>query len=556
MDAARGAGRLLRLAQRVGLVAVCAVVCLVVCAGPQASAHAQNHRDQSSDTSRTLRVAIPKEVSSLTPYGAVPETLLELVYDRLASPSPYFANAEPWLARSITPEGTDGRTWRIEIRDDVHWQDGMPFTAADVAFTFRYYRDGPSNRWTHHVNHTPHVETIEQVGPTSVRVTCAQPCPLFDKVTAADLPMLPAHLWRGVADPHRYQGPIVGTGPYRLESIASGRYVKLRANDDYFGGRPLIDEIVAVFIRQPATAFAALYSGEVDLVVVRVPPEWIDHLARRQDVRLAPSPMPLQAVELRLNFNRPPFDDHAFRRALTAAVDTEEIVERVALGHGLPGRVGLPLPGTPWTAPGLAQPSDDPPAARRALDELGFRDRDGDGVRESPAGVPLRFGLKVSSSEPVLQRVAQVVERQLAAVGVEAHLEVVDPARLSTLWASGHFDLMVAEMSSHGLVDPDQWMQSHIGGYMWTDGVPYPALDTVIADWWAAETPQARLDASFAMQRVHASAPTLVMLYFPEVAQAYRPQAFDDYLALPGMGVFHKWSLLEFRDGLPGWAQP
>lgn len=500
-----------------------------------------------------LRVAIPEQVANLTPYSAgVPEALLDLVYDRLAAPSPYWANAEPWLARAITPEGSAGKAWNIELRAGIRWHDGMPFTAADVAFTLRYYRDGPANRWTHHVSQTPKLETIEERGPLSLRVVCAEPCPLFDKVTAADLPILPAHLWKGVKEPHRYEGKVIGTGPYRMVSMASGRYVRLRANGDYFGGRPKVDEIVVAFIPQPATAFAALYAGEIDLVVARVPPEWIDHLEQRAELKLARSPAPLQAVELRLNFDRAPLADHAFRRALTAAIDTEEILARVALGHGQPGRVGLPPPGIPWSAPGLVQASDDPAAARRALEALGFRDLDGDGVREDVAGKPLRLGLSVSN-EPILIRAAQVVARQLAAVGLAIEVEVVDPARLHSLYASRHFDLQIAEKGTHGLVDPDQWLLSHLTDYMWSEGVPYPALEKVIADWRAASTPATRLEAAFALQRLHASAPAIVILYYPEVAQAYRPRAFDGYFPLPGMGIFHKWSLLELRDGAPGW---
>ena len=81
----------------------------------------------------------------------MPETLLDLVYDKLAAPSPYAGNATPWLARSIEADGDDGRSWRIALRDGIRWHDGVPFSAADVAFTFRLYRDAPATRWSHHV---------------------------------------------------------------------------------------------------------------------------------------------------------------------------------------------------------------------------------------------------------------------------------------------------------------------------------------------------------------------------------------------------------------------
>jgi hypothetical protein len=151
-------------------------------------------------------------------------------------------------------EGPDGRTWRIQLRDGVRWQDGQPFTSKDVVFTLRYYRDGIANRWTHHVSDTPKLTTIEALDRLSLRVGCELPCPLFDKVTAADLVMLPAHLWRPVMQPNLYRGALIGTGPYRVTELASGRYLRLEANPDYFAGAPRIDSIIVSFIRNPATA--------------------------------------------------------------------------------------------------------------------------------------------------------------------------------------------------------------------------------------------------------------------------------------------------------------
>ena len=221
-----------------------------------------------------IRVAIPQSVANLHPYSpGMPETLLELVYDKLAAPSPYSGNATPWLARAIEPDGNDGRSWRIALRDGIRWQDGVPFTAADVVFTLRLYRDGPVTRWSHHVDDTPNVVGIEQLDRLSLRITCADPCPLFDRVTAADIPIVPAHLWRTAAtQPHLYSGPLVGTGPFRVVEMSPGRFVRLAANRDYFAGTPRVDALVVSFIRNPATAFSALRAGELDLVVAPVPP--------------------------------------------------------------------------------------------------------------------------------------------------------------------------------------------------------------------------------------------------------------------------------------------
>lgn len=506
--------------------------------------------------SSPLRVAISQEATNLTPYSpGLPETLLELVYDKLATPSPYLGNARPWLATAIVPEGQDGRGWRIEVRDGIRWHDGKPFTAGDVAFTLRYYRDGISNRWTHHVSDTPKLTTIEQIDRLSLRVRCLLPCPLFDRVTAADLVILPAHLWHSVAHPHLYRGPVIGTGPYRMVELKTGRFVSLEANPDYFAGKPRVQSIIVSFIRNTATALAALSAGELDLVAASVAPELVDSMSRRPGLALLQGRgKGVNSVEMRLNFDRAPLSDPEFRRALAFAVQPEEVLRRVALGQGDVG--SFPAPVSPWTKPGLQQLSDDPAASVSILDAKGFRDRDGDGFREDPHGKPLRFSLKVTTTEPLHQRAAQVIARQLKAVGLQVHIDLVDPARARSLYTSRQFDLMIADVTPHTLADPDQFMQSVIGGYLWRDGRSYPALDALIQEWRAATTADARIQAGYKLQELHSRAPATLMLYYPRPHFAYRPKAYDHWRFVTGMGVFHKWSLVELSADAPRQSEP
>lgn len=491
-----------------------------------------------------LRVAVGYEASNLTPYTpGLPETLLDLVYDKLAAPSPYLGDAKPWLATAITPEGDSGRAWRIQVRDGVRWHDGRPFTADDVVFTLRYYRDGTPNRWTHHVSDTPRLTSIERIDRLSLRVACDVPCPLFDRVTAADLVILPAHLWRSVKHPHLYRGPLVGTGPYRVIALAPSRYLRLEANRHYFGGVPRVERIDVSFIRNAATAFAALCANELDLVAAPVPPELVAPLARRPGLALKEEGnTPLSGVEMRVNFDRAPFSDPEFRRAIALAIEPREVLQRVALGQGVTGP--FPALASPWTEPGLRQPGGQPAEAMAILEAKGFRDRDGDGFREDPRGQALLFDLKVSSSEPLHQRAAEVVARQLAAVGLRVRVEVVDPGRARALYVTRQFDMLIDDVTPHNLADPDQLMVSVLYGYLWRDGRSYPELDALIAQWRSAATAEARMRAGYALQELHSKAPVAVMLYYPRSHYAYRPAAYDRWRAVPGMGVFHKWSLV------------
>jgi peptide/nickel transport system substrate-binding protein len=146
-----------------------------------------------------------------------------------------------------------------------------------------------------------------------------------------------------------------------------------------------------------------------------------------------------------------------------------------------------------------------------------------------------------------------VVVRQLKAVGLDAWIEVVDPAQERALYGSRQFDLLVAEVTPHTLADPDQFMQSVKGGYLWREGKSYPALDALVAKWREASTAEARTQVGYELQQLHSEAPATLMLYYPKAFFAYRPKAFDHWRLVPGMGVFHKWSLVDFFN-TPAWV--
>lgn len=115
-----------------------------------------------------LTIALPPDGGPVTPFSDSPDPgIVDLAYDKLPSPSPYVDSPQPWLAEEV--RHVDPSTWEVRIRPGVTWQDGQPLTAADVVFTFQYFRKVPSGRWTHHVGEVPDVETVEEVGDRTVR---------------------------------------------------------------------------------------------------------------------------------------------------------------------------------------------------------------------------------------------------------------------------------------------------------------------------------------------------------------------------------------------------
>ena len=471
----------------------------------------------------------------------------DLVYDRLLAPSPYVDDPVPGLATETNQ--IDETTWTATVRDDAEWHDSEPFTSEDVVFQYRFFRDGPPTRYTHHVSEAPHIERIEAVDDRTVRFECAFPCPTLADITFADLPIIPKHVWKDVDDPYKHAELPVGTGPYELVDYEAGERLRFRANENYFMGAPLVDEIVVPIIQDHSTIFTALKTGEIDTTSVAIPPSAVGQFQKNEKADVVQA-TDLSLVEIRINYERSPFDQHEFRWALSRAIDKQSIVDVVMLGKAIPGTEGYPHPKSPWTAPNIDQPYK-PEEAKAKLDELGFRDRDDDGVRETSAGERLSFTLKVPSNQPSYIRAAELVAEDFTTVGLDTEVVTLDPGSIGDLFGSRNFDMYVSSITPHGVADPDQFVMSHRSGYLWKEGISYPAWDELFKEWKQTATVEARKEVLFEMQRLFNEQPTSLPLWYPEPRWAYRPTAYDAWAESPGFGIHHKWSLLpeDAREG-------
>lgn len=492
-----------------------------------------------------LTVAIQRDVGPLNLYIGASDAMLGFVYDKLFEPSPYVTDPVPGLAERA--EQVDSVTWVVTVRDGVFWNDGTPFTAEDVAFTYRYYRDGPPTRFGHHVSAVPLIDSIVATDPSTVRFVCGYPCPTLARITLADLPILPKHIWEGVTEPRTITTPPVGTGPYRLAEYRPDQSYRFVANPEYYRGRPTIDELLMPIIPDQSAMFVALRTGQVDAAGRKLPPELVTEFSRRSVLRVVQT-SPLVIVELRPNYRRPPFTDPAFRRALSLAVNRDELVRTVLLGFGRPGDRGYPHPDSPWTDPTLATPYDTA-ASGRLLDELGFRRAAAGRLR--PDGRSLAFTLLVASGDPAMVRIAELTGRQLAVVGIGITVEVLEQGALNARSAARDYDLFVSEIGAHGVADPDQFVMSQHTGYLWHRELPNPPLDSVIADWKASVTVETRNAASYRMQQLFNREPTSIALLYPDERWAFRPGAYDGWRESRGYGILHKWSFQRPEEAAP-----
>ena len=552
--------------KRLRWLAVAGLLGVATAAGATAASGQAEDRSEPDRTGR-VRIAIAGDENNLSPFGltfqsGVTIDLINMVYDTLFY-SPSEPDPELWLAEDFKVSNDD-RTWTIDVRDGVGWHDGKPLTAEDVRFTYQYFFDNEQGLYSHHVNQLPFVEKLELVDEDTVRFTCREPCPTFNIDPGALIPILPKHVWKDVKDPATFtKGLPVGSGPYEVVKVAPAQRYMLRAIDDYFLGRPLVKEIEMPIIPEPAAMLRALRSGEVD-AVSRVAPETISNL-EKAGLEILKRP-DYKSTQINFNAQRAPFDSADFRNALNLAVDTRPITQTLLADLGQPGVESFLDPDSPFAAKELVDKYD-ARAAGKLLEQGGFRDGDGDGVRERRNGKPLDFEILASSSDSREVRASELVSDQLAKVGVRAKVVPLDPITLTErirppeagkvarpeTEKTGDFDMYVATSYEGGHVhfDPDGLLyyfhcpgETGFGAYI--TGYCNKEFDRLVeraATLGFKERAPVLQDA----QRVLYEDPPVISLYFEQETYAYRPKAYTGWAPETGHGIIHKRSFLPIK---------
>ena len=508
-----------------------------------------------SDDEVVVRVGLHAAEKNLNPF-IVPQALpithdfTMLVYDTLFW-SQVRLNPEPWLATGAEPSD-DYRTWTVTLRDGVTWHDGEPFGADDVAFTFQYFADdGGPGRYGHHVYDHPVFESATVIDDLTVELTFAEPVATFPSLPGGDLPILPRHVWEGIEDPRADAVSLpVGTGPYRMTDYNPGVSYRLEANDDYFIGPPLVDTLIMPVVADAQAAFAGLRTGELDFVTRNLPAPLVGQIEGAEDLNVIRGSR-MQSLYLMFNTRKPILRDPAVRRALSAAIDVQAIVDTVEGGLGRPGNDTWTHPDSPWAHP-TGGHRFDPAGAGAALDEAGYALGD-DGVRRAPDGTPLAFTLLVNAAAPPQIRSGELVAEQLSAVGVDITVEPLDSPAITAARRPGPdgppaVEMFIAVFESHAHADPDHlFFFFHtpgrgVGGIF--SGYANPAFDAVL-DQALAEPAETKLPLIHQAQEIFAEEAPAVVLYYPDGRWGYRPEVYDGWTNDPGHGVFTKRSFLE-----------
>jgi peptide/nickel transport system substrate-binding protein len=502
------------------------------------------------EAGRTLRIGILGDESTLQPYTYVTGypgwPLLMLVYDTLFLTDD--ANVPlPWLA-TADRISADGRTHTLTLRADVTWHDGRPLTSADVAFTVRFYQTHHYPRWTRAVRDIVGVETPDS---TTAVLTIAAPDAGFTLRMLADVPMLPAHVWRTVGDPKSFADH-TGSGPYRLVEYVPDRFYRFAANPTYFAGRPAVDTLIVPIMKTPAATVAALLAGELQATAQEIAPELVVQFERRPGMKVARG-AGFGTTLLQFNAGRAPWDDARLRQVIASAIDTAALCDVILLGSCVPGRGGWRHPASPWPLAAVTARVT-PATARAQLDALGYRDRDGDGRREAN-GTPLAPELLVQANRPDRLRAAELVKARLREIGIDVTVRALEPGSLDarvwpdfdvsrgrdfdwTLWGWSA-PMQVDPFRVAGLLHSDPALgPNNIGGYRSGEA------DALAARLQDSADPAGVRQVLEALEHLIARERPFEVLWYADLAYAYDATAYDGWTFQQGQGILHKRSFL------------
>lgn len=348
------------------------------------------------------------------------------------------------LAESYTFK--DEKTLIFTLRQNVRWHDGVEFSAEDVLFTFDLIHS--PKVVTPYTSTFRMVESVKILERYKVEVTYKKP--YFKALETWMMQIVPKHILEHEANimGSSFNTKPVGTGPYRLSKLEFSKNIELDAYDAYFEHKPHIDRIIFHVVADPTTRFLMLKSRQID--VGSLEPL---QLQRQVDANFYAHYQKIEQIShaytyLGFNLKNEKFKDPRVREALSLGIDRQELVDILFLGHAEVCR-GPFLPGGPAFNEEVKAPIRDLEKAKKLLFESGYSEEH-----------PLEFEIATSNASEVRPYAAEILQHQLAQIGVKVHLRVMEwQAFLNTVVFARKFDTVLLGWSLS--LSPDPYLVWH-----------------------------------------------------------------------------------------------
>ncbi|MET1053035.1 MAG: ABC transporter substrate-binding protein [Mycetocola sp.] len=396
------------------------------------------------------------EPTCLDPHvgGNYPQALLATqVFDSLVSRNDD-GEIIPWLATSWEA-ADDGLSWEFTLRDDVTFTDGTPFNADAVKVNMEHLQDPATESSTGYLA-LGKVSAVTAVSDTVARFELTDPdSALLESLAQPWLAIeSPAGIARGMEE--NCESPI-GTGPFIIDEWVKQDHVSLVRNDDYVSppadaaheGAAYLDGIEWRFIPDSASRYAALQSGQVD-VIDNAQPDTIASAEQAGTLTELDAPRPGASNRLELNSGKAPFDDERVREAFVRAVDVNDGIE--SLFFGTAERSYSPLSSVEVEAYSDESLFDvDLDRANELLDEAGWTERDADGYRvKGGERLSLAFPVSTNQSIPAEQSLFEQIQATAKEAGFDVSISLLDLSAWYTALGANEYDIVSAPYTKLG----------------------------------------------------------------------------------------------------------
>ncbi len=389
-----------------------------------------------------LRVGWAAEPQTLNPFKTnliAEDEITYLNYDFLVGIDPATYQPKPDLATSWT-SSPDGLTWTFTTRQGVKWQDGQPFTASDVAFTYNYII---KNNLTNFTIFTGGIKNVTAPNPTTAVFHLSKPWALMLRMY---IPILPEHIWAKIpgakAESTFQNAHPVGTGPFQVTSFTPGQTCVMKANKSYWRGAPKVDEVVFDSYVNANTMADDLKSGAID-VAWGIPEAEFSQLQHTSGITTIDG-LAKGFEEMGMDTYTPPpggksggnpvLRDWKFRQALNYAVNKTAVLDTAYGGYGSVASSVIQPGYFPASNDYHWQPSAsqmytfDIAKASQMLTAAGYPLKNG--VRLNKQGKPITLSLIARSESPESQRAGKLIASWFTQLGLKINYEVLDEAAL------------------------------------------------------------------------------------------------------------------------------
>ncbi len=489
----------------------------------------------------TFTVGTTQDVDSLNLLNGVlviDYEVWNLHYATLTDKAAEDFSVQPGLAESWVASD-DGLTYTYTLREGLQWSDGTPLTAEDIAYTVNRSRD---EEWPNHVSTTVNLDATA-IDERTVEITTSVPDP---KLPVMDAYIVPKHIYEQFDADAIYEYDAldgVGSGPFTIAELSKGEFVRMERNPNWYGDQPAMDQVIFRIFQNSEAQTQALNAGEID-AVDDVPVELYSTVDANPDIELIFgnqgdfSELAMNSGCMTIGDGHPALKEREVRQAINHAVDRELLLDRVLGGKGTVGS-SLPVSAEPsWYVDAI--PDDqrfgyDLDRARELLDQAGWTDEDGNGVREKD-GRELRLRLFELTGAQTTPFIVEFLDD----IGIPTEVATYDDTQLTPILGAGEFDLFLWGWTP--FVDPDPMLSYFTSAEVTNDPVNYGFND---AAWCNEEydalyeeqkvelDPERRREIVAEMLQIFYEDAAYVVLYQYDVVQGIRSDRWTNFVRQP-----------------------